>query len=89
MDRNHIHCVNVDLTQEENQQVVISGTRGEYDVVVFIDAAKAMAEGILFYWSENNVVLTSGRKKVLPPHLFSRVAWIDWEQDPAVWVEAE
>jgi len=81
MGRNHIHCVAKDITAEENRNVFMSGTRGECDTVVYIDAAAAMAEGIEFHWSENEVVLTRGQDNVLPPHLFSGVAKWDWEGD--------
>lgn len=74
MGRNHIHCVAVDLTAEENCGVFLSGARGECDTVIFIDIAAAMAEGVEFHWSDNGVVLTRGHDDVLPPHLFVKVA---------------
>lgn len=81
MGRNHIHCVNVDLANPQHQGVVMSGTRGESDVVVYVNFRAAMEEGISFQWSENNVVLTKGHNNVLPPHLFSGVNWWDYEQE--------
>ncbi|CAJ1364938.1 unnamed protein product [Effrenium voratum] len=36
MGRNHIHLVSKDLTREEFRNTVISGARGEFDVIVFI-----------------------------------------------------
>ncbi|CAE8697983.1 unnamed protein product, partial [Polarella glacialis] len=36
MKRNHIHCVAVDLADPVNQGRVLSGTRGESDVIVYI-----------------------------------------------------
>mmetsp|Transcript_1235 Transcript_1235/g.4344 ORF Transcript_1235/g.4344 Transcript_1235/m.4344 type:complete len:171 (+) Transcript_1235:440-952(+) len=83
MGRNHIHCVAVDLTAEEHRGRVMNGSRGECDVVVFINAAGAMAEGITFNWSENGVVLTRGFGNVLPPGLFASVARWDWDNN--VW----
>lgn len=81
MGRHHVHCVVADLTKEENQGVVMSGSRGECDVVVFIDAAAALGEGMILLWSENNVVLTRGHDGVIPPHLFSGVSFWDYEAE--------
>ncbi|CAE8623676.1 unnamed protein product [Polarella glacialis] len=82
MKRNHIHCVAVDLADPVNQGRVLSGTRGESDVIVYIDAEKAMAEGVVFHWSDNDVVLTRGYTddNKLPPHLFSGHARWSWEE---------
>lgn len=81
MTRNHIHCVAVDLTAEENRRAILSGTRGGCDVVVFINAAKAMAEGVTFHWSSNGVVLTRGKDGILGPHLFQGASLWNWEKE--------
>lgn len=85
MGRNHIHCVAVDLTAEEHRGVVLSGTRGECDVVVFIDVPAAVAQGVSFQWSENGVVLTRGIEGTLAPELFAGVSLWDWETEQWSW----
>lgn len=81
MSRNHIHCVSQDLTAEDSQGVVLSGARNDCDVIVYIDVAAAMKEGVVFHRSDNAVVLTRGHGGVLPPHLFQGVAYWDREQN--------
>lgn len=81
MKRNHIHCVAKDLTSEEHRNVIISGTRGECDVVIFINAEEAMAEGITFQWSDNDVVLTRGKNNKIPPRFFKAVHRWNWEDE--------
>mmetsp|Transcript_44046 Transcript_44046/g.79755 ORF Transcript_44046/g.79755 Transcript_44046/m.79755 type:complete len:197 (-) Transcript_44046:99-689(-) len=80
--RNHIHCIAVDLADPVNQGRALSGTLGESDVIVYIDAEKAMAEGVVFLWVDDNVVLTRGypHHNTLPPHLFSGHARWSWEE---------
>ena len=39
---------------------VISGMRKSSDVMVFVDVARAMAAGVVFYRSANGVILTAG-----------------------------
>jgi 2'-phosphotransferase len=39
---------------------VISGMRGSCNLYIEIDMAKAMADGIKFYLSKNNVILSDG-----------------------------
>ena len=42
-------------------------------VFITVDMAKAMADGIEFYVSKNNVVLSSGIDKTIPPKYFKSV----------------
>lgn len=84
MGRNHIHLVCKDLTLERNDDV-ISGTRGEFDTIVYVDACAAMGEGVIFHRSANDVVLTRGSNGVLPPHLFTEVATWNWEVEEWSW----
>lgn len=81
MERNHIHCVTKDLALDENYGCVLSGTRGEVEAIIYIDAKKAMAEGINFHRSDNNVVLTRGHGGVLPPRLFSAIKKWNYEHE--------
>ncbi|CAE8642994.1 unnamed protein product [Polarella glacialis] len=82
-----IACVAVDLADPVNQgrggrsssrrghfRRSLSGTAGESDVIVYIDAEKAMAEGVVFYWSDNDV------DNKLPPRLFSGHALWSWKE---------
>lgn len=83
MERNHIHCVTKDLALDENYGCVLSGTRGEVEAIIYIDAQKAMAEGVTFHRSDNDVVLTRGYDGVLPPRLFSGIK--RWNYDCEQW----
>ncbi|KAM4617812.1 tRNA 2'-phosphotransferase 1 isoform 1-T3 [Discoglossus pictus] len=70
MNRTHIH-----LTTElpETASSVISGMRGNCEVAIFIDLPKAVADGILFFWSSNGVLLTPGDTNglLLPKYFLS------------------
>lgn len=46
---------------------VISGMRGSCDCYVFVDVKKAMADGMKFWKSDNNVILTDGFDGIIPP----------------------
>lgn len=70
MTRTHIHLA-PGLPGEGR---VISGMRQSCDLAVYIDVAKAMSDGIAFFWSENGVLLTPGDAAgFLAPCYFSRV----------------
>ncbi|XP_056106212.1 tRNA 2'-phosphotransferase 1 [Rhinichthys klamathensis goyatoka] len=70
MNRTHIHLA-PGLPGEGG---VISGMRQSCDLAVYIDVAKAMSDGIEFFWSENGVLLTTGDAAgFLAPRYFSRV----------------
>ncbi|KOS17119.1 tRNA 2'-phosphotransferase 1 [Escovopsis weberi] len=57
MGRNHVHC-SEGLPGEEG---VVSGMRGDAELVVEIDVRRSMEEGGLRWWrSDNGVVLTEG-----------------------------
>jgi 2'-phosphotransferase len=59
MSRKHIHIAK-SLTAK-------SGKRSKCDLLVYIDMNAAMKDGILFYESENGVILTEGKDGVLEP----------------------
>ena len=61
MDRKHIH-----MTKGLPGSGVISGMRASCEVYLYVDMAKAMADGIIFYESSNGVVLTEGIDGILP-----------------------
>ncbi len=58
MGRSHIHFAITDDIKTGNQQQ--SGIRGNCQVLVYLDMAKAMNDGIEFFISDNKVVLSSG-----------------------------
>jgi 2'-phosphotransferase len=69
MGRNHIHfaCGYPDSNQ------VISGMRKTCDIYIEINIEKAMKDGIKFYVSKNNVILSSGLEGVIEPIYFLKV----------------
>jgi 2'-phosphotransferase len=71
MNRQHIHCA----TGLPTDDGVISGLRKSCNVYVFIDAAKCATDGIVFYRSDNGVLLTAGvnNEGNLPVEYFSHV----------------
>jgi 2'-phosphotransferase len=56
MTRNHIHMTPAEVTGGE----IVSGMRASCDLLLFIDHALAMQDGIKFYRSSNNVILSPG-----------------------------
>ncbi|KAK3280675.1 hypothetical protein CYMTET_11495 [Cymbomonas tetramitiformis] len=71
MQRNHIHF----MPGEPRSGEVISGMRSNCDILVYVDVAKAMAAGVRFYRSDNNVILTPGltERGLLAPEYFLKV----------------
>jgi len=69
MSRQHIHMA----TGLPGDNKVISGMRKSSEVFIFIDAKKAMADGIVFLRSPNGVILTSGKDGQLPKEYFTDV----------------
>ena len=69
MTRNHIHFA----PGFPKEGGVISGMRGNCDALVEIDMEAAMKDGILFYLSSNNVILTEGNAGVLAPKYFKKI----------------
>ncbi|CAM9767771.1 unnamed protein product [Scytosiphon promiscuus] len=69
MKRTHIHFA-AGLPGEAG---VISGMRKSCKVFIYVDVAAAMSDGIAFFRSSNNVILTAGKGGTLEPRFFSRV----------------
>jgi 2'-phosphotransferase len=69
MSRSHIHFAPGILGDEG----VRSGMRASAYIHIYVNAAKAMSEGIRFYRSANNVILSDGIDGVIDPRYFSRV----------------
>lgn len=71
MKRNHIHMAG-GIPGDDG---VISGMRSSCQVVLYIDVPGAMAAGVKFYKSSNDVILTQGINDsgVLPPEFIQEV----------------
>ncbi|KAJ2960960.1 hypothetical protein NQZ79_g3717 [Umbelopsis isabellina] len=69
MSRNHIHFA----PGMPGEDGVISGMRKSCDVFIYVDMARAMADGITFQLSANQVVLTEGINGILEPKYLSKV----------------
>ena len=72
MGRNHIHLTASDRVDASIG--VISGFRGSAEILVYVDMCKAIADGIEFFVSQNNVILCSGNAEgILEPKYFSKI----------------
>jgi 2'-phosphotransferase len=69
MSRTHIHMA----IGEFGSANVISGMRRSCEVLVYVDIAKAMDDGIEFFQSANGVILTAGDNGVLSTKYFKHV----------------
>lgn len=75
MNRNHIHfaCTD-DVNLLYNEKKVLSGFRRDCEILIYIDVAKALNDGIKFFKSENNVILSSGINGLgIPSKYFSKI----------------
>jgi 2'-phosphotransferase len=65
MGRNHIHF---STGLPEDKQGVVSGMRNDAQVLIYVDIQKSLQEGAVLWWiSENGVVLTEGDENGLLP----------------------
>nr|CAI5847457.1 unnamed protein product [Callosobruchus analis] len=70
MSRNHIHFA----TGLPNDTNVISGIRKSAEVFIYIDLKKALLDGIKFFRSQNNVILSPGDENgFINPKYFLKV----------------
>lgn len=70
MGRNHIHCA----PGVPGDDSVTSGMRKNCQILVFINLPKALEDGIKFYKSENDVILTEGNTEgYLLPIYFEKI----------------
>lgn len=69
MKRNHIHFA----AGYPGEGQVISGARASCSVFIEIDMNSAINDGLKFYVSDNNVVLTSGIHGFVSPKYFKRI----------------
>lgn len=72
MKRSHVHfAVNDKMTNDKNQ----SGIRSNCQVLIYLDIGLAIDDGLEFFISENDVVLSQGigKEGCIPPKYFQRV----------------
>lgn len=70
MSRNHIHFA----TGLPTDRTVISGIRKNCQIYIYINLPLALHDGIPFYKSSNDVILSPGNQDgVLPPQYFLKV----------------
>lgn len=68
MARNHIHMAKGEFGEAK------SGARLSSEVIITIDGNKALADGVLFYESDNNVILSPGDENgIIKPKYFLNV----------------
>lgn len=72
MKRKHIHFCSQPFRSTE----IISGMRNTSQVLIHVDVAKAMKDGIRFFVSENKVILTEGVGGILPSSYFAKVEFV-------------
>lgn len=77
MTRTHIHFSN---GVKKDGQKVISGMRKDAEILIYIDIKASIEDGILWWLSDNGVVLTEGNEKgLIPIKYFKKVVGIDNE----------
>ena len=69
MHRQHIHF-SPGLPGDERN---VSGPRKNAEVALVIDMDSALKDGVKFFLSENNVILTRGLQGALPPKYIKKV----------------
>jgi 2'-phosphotransferase len=74
MARKHIHL----SSQHKGSKDMISGMRNRSNVMIYIDLDKAIAAGIKFYISKNQVILSEGNDQgMIPTEFFKEVKFLD------------
>ena len=74
MARKHIHM----SSQHKGSKDIISGMRTRSNVMIYIDLDKAIAAGIKFYISTNQVILSEGNQEgMIPAKFFKEVKFLD------------
>lgn len=71
MSRTHIHMA----SGFPHDSQVISGARNSANVFILINMKKAMDDGIIFYRSANDVILTEGVNGILEPVYFKDIIY--------------
>lgn len=79
MERQHIHFVPF---IDPKHPKIISGMKKQSNIFIYVDVAKALANNIKFYLSDNNVILTSGDSNgFLRPEFFKKVLQLHKKKD--------
>lgn len=75
MNRNHIHFCCTDKIQSlKDKTKKISGFRENCEILIYLNSEKSILDGIKFYRSENNVILSSGiNNQGIPTKYFLKV----------------
>lgn len=88
MGRNHVHC---STGLPEDAAGVVSGMRGDAELLVYVDVRKSLEDGVMSWWvSDNGVVLTEGvgEEGLVPLKYFKEV--IGRKEDVGVlWKDGE
>lgn len=74
MNRNHIHFTfkdKIDFSTSKEEKV--SGFRENSQILIYIDFKRAISDGIIFYKSENNVILSSGLNGCISSKYFQKI----------------
>jgi 2'-phosphotransferase len=69
MGRRHVHFCSKPFQSTE----IISGMRNTSEVLIHVDIAAAVRDGVPFYVSSNQVLLSEGVAGVIPPRYFAQV----------------
>jgi 2'-phosphotransferase len=68
MSRKHIHLIGEPI--KENRT---SGFKDKSNRIILIDMEQCMSDGMIFYRSANNVILTEGINGVIGPKYFTEL----------------
>ena len=72
MSRNHIHFI--DSEKDILEKKYKSGLRNGADTLIYIDMENAINQGITFWKSDNNVILTEGNENgIVPPECIYKI----------------
>ncbi len=78
--RNHVHF----QPYEPGNARVISGLRGDSQFAIYFDLRRALADGVPFFVSGNNVILSPGIDGVISPDYVVRVRDLETDTDLAL-----
>jgi 2'-phosphotransferase len=74
MTRNHIHFSASLPDAKDGSDAVVSGLRGNAEVLIYLNVASALEDGIDLFLSANNVILSPGfQDGTIPPQYFLAV----------------
>ena len=69
------------IPYEPNDERVVSGMRKDCEVAIWINLKAALEDGVPFYMSQNQVVLTPGKEGRLSPKYFLKARDLLKNQD--------